>query len=394
VIYDVIIIGGGAAGLFCAIEAGKRRKKVLVIEHNAEVGRKIVISGGGRCNFTNINTRPENFISQNPHFCKSALAGYTPEDFVELVRKHKIPYYEKKLGQLFCRESSRAIVEMLLAECRSSHVRITTGSTVVNIIGPTVREYPPGEPLFTVETKTETYHSNKLVVACGGLSFPKIGASDLGYRIARQFKLKIVETRPSLVALVVAGKSRKQLAGVSIDAVVTAGKQSFRENILFTHRGLSGPAILQASNYWKKDEAVSVDLLPDSDAAQLLKRGSESRQNLGNYLSQFMPQRLAHELAAQHSMEKPLANLNKKEIERIGAAINDWQVKFRETEGYDRAEVTLGGVSTRELSSQTMESKKVPGLFFVGEIVDVTGWLGGYNFQWAWASGFAAGNAI
>lgn len=380
-----MIIGGGAAGLFCAIEAGKRRKKVLVIEHNAEVGRKIIISGGGRCNFTNIHTRAENFLSQNRHFCKSALSRYRPLDFVDLVKKHRIAYYEKKLGQLFCRESSRLIVDMLLAECRAARVEVRTGCAISGVVK---------ETDFIVETNHGVFETKNLVVACGGLSFPKIGASDLGFRIARQFGLKIIETRPSLVALVFEGKSNKQLAGVSIDAAVTAGKQSFRENILFTHRGLSGPAILQASNYWQKGSTVSVDLMPDRNAAELVAKGSSSRQTLGNYLSQYLPQRFAREFSDRNFRMKPMAELNKKEIEQIGRQINDWQVKFCETEGWDRAEVTLGGVSTSELSSQTMEAKRIPGLFFIGEVVDVTGWLGGYNFQWAWTSGFAAGNAI
>lgn len=383
--HDAIIIGGGAAGLFCAFSAGRRGKKVLVLEHNAEVGRKILISGGGRCNFTNIHTNPENFISQNPHFCKSALSRYSPQDFVNLVQKHKIAYYEKKLGQLFCRDSSRAIVEMLLAECRAARVEIKTGGSVTGV---------EKNKTFTVETSNGIFESNSLVVACGGLSFPKIGATDLGYRIARQFKLKIVETRPSLVALVLEGESYRSLAGVSLDTVVTAGKNSFRENILFTHRGLSGPAILQISNYWQKGNSISIDLLPDSNAITLLEKGHASNQTIGNYLSQFIPQRFTKDFAERNFPNKPLSQLNKKDLEKIGKSLNNWQVKFRETEGYDRAEVTLGGVSTAELSSQTMESKKIPGLYFIGEIVDVTGWLGGYNFQWAWASAFAAASAI
>ncbi len=383
--FDAIIIGGGAAGLFCAIEAGKRGKKVVVLEHNAEVGRKIIISGGGRCNFTNIHTRPENFISRNPHFCKSALSRYTPGDFVGLVKKHKIAYYEKKLGQLFCRDSSRLIVGMLLAECRAARVKIETGCKVSAVAK---------NDSFEVETNHGVFETRNLVVACGGLSFPKIGASDLGFRIARQFGLRIVEARPSLVALVFEGHGNKQLAGVSIDASVTLDKQSFRENILFTHRGLSGPAILQASNYWQGGTSVSIDLMPDRNAAELLAEGSSSRQTLGNYLSQFLPQRFARDFPDRNLSSRPIADLNKKEIEQIGRQINDWQVRFRETEGWDRAEVTLGGVSTGELSSQTMESNRVPGLYFIGEVVDVTGWLGGYNFQWAWSSGFAAGNAI
>lgn len=383
--YDAIIIGGGAAGLFCAIEAGKRGRKVLVIEHNAEVGRKIIISGGGRCNFTNVNTSSENFISQNPHFCKSALSRYTPQDFVDLVRKHKIGYYEKKLGQLFCRESSRQIVEMLLKECRNAGVEIKTLCSIANV---------SKNEDFVLETSQGVFEAKNLVIACGGLSFPKVGASDLGYRVARQFRLKIVETRPSLVALVLKGENFKQLSGVSVDAVVSVGKYSFRENILFTHRGLSGPAILQISNYWKHGEPVSFHLTPETDVMQQLAKNRQNRLNLCNFLGKFLPQRFADEFAMREFENKPLYQMNAGEIESVAKTLSDWQLRFRETEGYNRAEVTLGGVSTDELSSQTMESKKVAGLYFIGEVVDVTGWLGGYNFQWAWASGYAAGNSI
>lgn len=384
--YDAIIIGGGAAGLFCAIEAGKRGRRVAVIEHNAEVGRKIIISGGGRCNFTNTNTRAENFISQNPHFCKSVLAGYTSQDFVELVKKHKIPFYEKKLGQLFCRESSRAVLEMLLTECRKARVEIRTSCTVSGVTRSDV---------FEIETSQGVFTAEKLVIACGGLSFPKIGATDLGYRTACQFGLKIVETRPSLVALVMKGKDYSKLAGVSMDvSAATAGKQSFRENIVFTHRGMSGPAILQISNYWRCGEAVSFHLTPETDVVKLLAAHRTSRKNLGNFLGEFLPHRFAEVFAASECGNKPLYQMNDREVESVGQKLTDWLVNFSGTEGYDRAEVTLGGVSTNELSSQTMEAKKMAGLYFIGEVVDVTGWLGGYNFQWAWSSGYAAGNAI
>lgn len=383
-IYDAIIIGGGAAGLFCAFQAGRRGKRVLVIEHNAEVGRKILISGGGRCNFTNIHTKPENFISANPHFCKSALSRYSPEDLVQLVKKHRIPFYEKKLGQLFCSDTSRRIVDMLTSECRSAGVEIRTGCEVKAVDRDTD---------FHITTNRDVVRSGSLVVACGGLSFRKIGATDLGYRIARQFKLKIVETRPSLVAMVLAGGGRSDLAGVAIDADVRAGNQSFRENILFTHRGLSGPAILQISNYWRKDDAISIDLLPEMNAAELLGDGLNSQQMPVNFLSKYLPNRFTHALGGEMP-NKPVSQLTVKEITNIATRLNSWQVRFSETEGYDRAEVTLGGVSTAELSSTSMEAKRVPGLYFIGEVVDVTGWLGGYNFQWAWASGFAAGNAL
>lgn len=382
--FDAIVIGGGAAGLFCAIEAGRRGRKVLVIEHNTEVGRKIIISGGGRCNFTNIHTGPENFVSANPHFVRSALARYTPEDFIALVRRHKIAYYEKKLGQLFCRDSSRSIVEMLLAECRSARIRVETACTVTKV---------SGDGPFSVETSKGNFTSAALVVAAGGLSFPKIGATDIGYRIARRYGLKIEPTRPSLVPLVLARPIvSENLAGVSIDANVTADGVAFRENILFTHRGLSGPAILQASNYWRPADAVEIDLLPELDATQLLN--TQSRKKLSNFLAEHLPARFATAFVSARFKDRPIDQIPEAERERIAAALDHLTVKFRETEGWHRAEVTLGGVSTDELSSKTMETRRVPGLYFIGEVVDVTGWLGGYNFQWAWSSGHAAGTAI
>lgn len=384
--FDAIIIGAGAAGLFCAIQAGKRGRKVLVIEHNSQVGRKILISGGGRCNFTNINTKAENFISENPHFCKSALARFTPQDFIELVKKHRIEFYEKKLGQLFCRESARQIVEMLLKECEREKVRILNNCSVKNIRQTDTFEIETNQGIFTCEN---------LVVATGGLSFPKIGATDFGYKVARQFGLKIVPTLPSLVPLVFAnGKNFSRLAGVSLDALVSTGKKAFRENILFTHKGLSGPAILQISNYWERENQISIDLLPDENALELFEKNTSSKQTLENFLSKFLPNRFAEIFAADEFFNKPLNQLSKKEREKISEKLNDWKIFFGETEGYHKAEVTRGGISTNELSSQTMESKRVKGLFFIGEVVDVTGWLGGYNFQWAWASAFAAGNSL
>ncbi|MCU1288237.1 MAG: hypothetical protein JWN60_466 [Acidobacteria bacterium] len=390
--FDVIIIGAGAAGLFCAFEAGKRGRKVLVIEHNAQVGRKILISGGGRCNFTNIHTKPENFISENPHFSKSALARYTPQDFVELVKKHRIEYYEKKLGQLFCRESARQIVEMLLAECVRARVQIRTTCTVKE-----VKKIETSEKAFyEIETDQGEFACESLVIATGGLSFPKIGATDFGFRTARKFGLKIVETQPALVPLVFekSAKSYAKLAGVSVDALVSAGKNSFRENILFTHRGLSGPAVLQISNYWRKEKEITIDLLPTADAHEILKENEASKQNLDNFLSRFLPNRFAEIFTAEILQNKPVNQIGGKERLQIAENLNHWRVKFDETEGFHKAEVTRGGVSTSELSSQTMESKKHVGLFFIGEVVDVTGWLGGYNFQWAWASAYAASQAV
>lgn len=385
--YDVVIIGAGAAGLFCAAEAGKRGRKVLVVEHNAQVGRKILISGGGRCNFTNREVRAENFVSKNPHFCKSALARYTPGDFLELVKRHRIAFYEKKLGQLFCKNSAREIVEMLLEECRRAKVEIETNCAVK-----TIRK----NDAFEVATSRGTFACESLVVATGGLSFPKIGATDFGYRVARQFNLKIVETRASLVALVAsnAAQNFKKLAGISVDAAVSSGKEAFRENILFTHRGLSGPAILQISNYWRKGVKISIDLSPTADVLNLLEENRASKQNLDNFLSRILPNRFAEIFTAANFPNKPINQLSVKEIETIAGKLNDWQIEFSETEGYDKAEVTLGGVDTDELSSQTMEAKRVENLFFIGEVIDVTGWLGGYNFQWAWSSAFAAGQAV
>lgn len=380
--FDVIIIGGGAAGLFCAIEAGKRGRRTLVIEHNSQVGRKILISGGGRCNFTNKDVSANNFISQNPHFCKSALARYIPQDFIELVKKHKIQFYEKTLGQLFCRESARQIVEMLLTECEKAKVEIRVNCSVKTV---------SKTENFTVETNQGIFESESLVIATGGLSFPKIGATDFGYKIARQFGLKIVETRPSLVPLVFANQNFSKLAGVSIDSIVKSGKREFRENILFTHRGLSGPAILQISNYWNKEKPISIDLLPNENALEILENNQTSKQNLDNFLSKYLPNRFAESFVGN---SKPLNQISKKDLEKTAESINNWQVSFNETEGYHKAEVTLGGVSTDELSSQTMESKKVKGLYFIGEVMDVTGWLGGYNFQWAWSSGFACGQDV
>ncbi len=383
--FDAIIIGAGAAGLFCAIEAGKRGKIVLVIEHNTQIGRKILVSGGGRCNFTNIEVKAENFISNNPHFCKSALARYTSQDFVTLIKKHHIEFYEKTLGQLFCRESSRLIVEMLLAECAKAKVKIKTSCAVKNI---------RKTDFFEVETNQGVFATENLVIATGGLSFPKIGATDFGFKLARQFGLKIIETRPSLVPLISSKNNFTKLAGISVDSLVSSNKQSFRENILFTHRGLSGPAILQISNYWQKQKAVSIDLMPNLNALELLEQNRESKQNLDNFLGKFLPNRFAEIFTSNNFSNKPLNQLSRKEIEKIADNLNSWQILFDETEGWHKAEVTLGGVDTNELSSQTMESKKVKGLYFIGEVMDVTGWLGGYNFQWAWSSGFAAGQSL
>jgi predicted Rossmann fold flavoprotein len=384
--FDVVVIGGGAAGLFCAIEAGKRGRRTLVLEHNSEVGRKIVISGGGRCNFTNVNTQAENFLSQNHHFCKSALARYPAQDFVELVKKHRIPFFEKKLGQLFCRDNSRAIVKMLLDECDAARVKIICGGKVTNI---------SKSDHFRVNSDAGDFECKNLVIAAGGSSFPKIGATDFGYRIATQFGLKIVQTRPSLVPLIFAkGTDLAALAGVSIDSIVRSNGTSFRENILFTHRGLSGPAILQISNYWKRGEPVLIDLLPGADALEILETHRRSTQTVSNFLARYLPKKFADAFPPPSLVAKRMDQLTRAELEQMASDLKSWRVLFDETEGYHKAEVTLGGVSTDDLSSQTMQVKRVPGLYFIGEVVDVTGWLGGYNFQWAWSSGYAAGQAV
>ncbi|MDQ3635446.1 MAG: NAD(P)/FAD-dependent oxidoreductase [Acidobacteriota bacterium] len=384
--FDAIIIGAGAAGLFCAIEAGKRGRKVLLIEHNSQVGRKIIISGGGRCNFTNLDVRSENFISNNPHFSKSALARYTSIDFINLVKKHKIKFYEKKLGQLFCRERSQQIVEMLLYECEKANVKILTDCSV--------KKFDKNKH-FELETNKGIFTSENIVIATGGLSFPKIGATGFGYKIAQQFNIKITKTRPSLVPLIFAnGQNFAKLSGISIDSTAEFGKQTFRENILFTHGGLSGPAALQISNYWQENKPVKFNLLPDLDLFNLLEENRTSKQTLINFLGKFLPNRFAETFTNQNFQNKPLNQLSNKEMLKIADFINNWQVLFNETEGWHKAEVTLGGIDTNEISSQTMESKKVEGLYFIGEVLDVTGWLGGYNFQWAWSSGFAAGQII
>ncbi len=385
---DVVVIGGGAAGLLCAIEAGKRGRGVVVIEHAERVGKKIAISGGGRCNFTNINTSFDHFISANPHFCKSALACYTPADFISLVEKHGIPYHEKKFGQLFCDEGSRRIIEMLLHECEAAGVEIRCGSTVRSV---------EKEENFEVETETGRVVSQSLVVATGGLSIPTLGATDFGYRMARQFGLAIQAPRPALVPFTLATRAKSELtdlSGISVDALVSCREHQFRENILITHRGLSGPAILQVSSYWQPGAAIAINLLPEHDAGKLLREQQNREMELANFLSQFLPRRFAHAWCALNAPSQPLKRFTPAQVTDIAERLNHWEIIPSGTEGYKKAEVTAGGVATGELSSQTMEVKRVPGLYFIGEVVDVTGQLGGFNFQWAWASGYAAGQSV
>lgn len=383
--HDVIVIGGGAAGLFCAIEAGKRGRRVLVLEHSERVGKKIGISGGGRCNFTNLDTTANNFISANPHFCKSALARYSPQDFIALVEKHEILYFEKKLGQLFCRESSQQIIDLLLKECAAAGVVIRCACDV--------RAVGKIED-FILDTNQGRLTSSSLVIATGGLSIPMLGASDFGYRIARQFGLKIEEARPALVPFRLSPALLKVLAplsGISVAALVHADGAEFLENILVTHRGLSGPAVLQASLYWQPGRSIMIDLMPGTDACELLKEKADTGIELANVLAEHWPRRFAQAWLTLNAPSKPLKKFSDADLLSIDRKLHHWEIYPSGTEGFTKAEVTAGGVSTLELSSQTMEARRVPGLYFIGEVVDVTGQLGGYNFQWAWASGWAAG---
>jgi predicted Rossmann fold flavoprotein len=395
--YDVIILGAGAAGLMCAIEAGKRGQRVLVLERADRIGKKILISGGGRCNFTNLHTGPGNFFSANPHFAKSALARYTPADFVRLVEKYRIPYHEKKLGQLFCDRAASDITAMLEQECRDAGVEIRCNTKV--------REARKNEghkndlhesDQFTVQAEDASFGAPRLVVATGGLSIAKIGATSFGYDLARQFGLKIEPPRAALVPLVFSERDRKRwcdLAGVSTEVLASTRrmKQTFRENMLFTHRGISGPAILQISSYWDGKETIHLDLAPDRDlAADLRTRGHRDESSWKLLLREVLPRRFADRWLETY----PLAGNSDRVFADAERQLHGWEVRPEGTEGYGKAEVTAGGVDTGELSAKTMESKRVPGLFFIGEVVDVTGQLGGFNFQWAWASGFCAGQAM
>jgi predicted Rossmann fold flavoprotein len=389
--HDVLIIGGGAAGLMCALTAGQRGLRVLVIEHANRVGKKILMSGGGRCNFTNTGTTPANYLSANPHFCKSALARYTPSDFIEMVERHGIAYHEKELGQLFCDDSSKQIVKMLVDECEAVGVRIETSCSVEN-----VQRTDGG---FRLRTTRGTLSAPALVVACGGLSIPSMGASGFGYELARQFGHTVLPTRAGLVPLTLTGKHQEHLqnlSGVALPVEATCNGQSFRNFMLITHRGVSGPSILQISSYWRPSDDLRLNLLPYVDAFQLLREQQSVRPaaEFKTVLSDLLPRRFAQRLCELWLPNRPMKQFNEPQLREIAAQLQSWPLVASGTEGYRTAEVTLGGVDTDELSSSTMQSKKVPGLYFIGEVVDVTGWLGGYNFQWAWASGHAAGNAI
>lgn len=387
--YQVIIIGAGAAGLMCAIEAGKRHRRVLVLDHANKPGKKILLSGGGRCNFTNLDVSAENFISHNPHFCKSALSRYTPQQFIDLVREYKIPFHEKTLGQLFCDHKSKDILELLLAECEKNDVFTKLNNTVTKITKTSAGR-------FKINTNQGIYSSDSLVVATGGLSFPTMGASPFGYKIAKQFEIKTWPLRAGLVPLTLHNVDKERfaaLSGVSAVCIAENALQSFRENLLFTHRGLSGPAILQISSYWQPGEALRINLLPDIDLASELQSAIENRPNvlLKTLLTKYLPKSVIQTFLTKSLTQLEASALTPTHYEQLQAIFQDWQLKPNGTEGYRTAEVTLGGVDCNAISSKTMECLKVQGLYFIGEVLDVTGWLGGYNFQWAWSSGWAAG---
>ena len=387
--FDVIVIGAGAAGMMCAAVAAQRGRRVLLIEHAPKLAEKIRISGGGRCNFTNLHCRPENFLSANPNFCRSALARYTPQHFIALIERYGIAYHEKKLGQLFCDDSSQSIIDMLLAECDAGKVDWQMPCSVQSI------EKRAGG--YFLRADTGEYRCASLVIATGGLSIPKIGASPFGYKVAEQFGLNIIAPRPALVPLAFDANELARygdLSGVSIDTAVSCNGGRFRENLLLTHRGLSGPAILQISSYWTPGVPLHIDLLPDLPAEPLLFANRRSTALPSTLLSDHLPRRFAQQWCEAMSATRPIDQMSDKALRALAASLHDWQVKPSGTTGYAKAEVTLGGVDTDELSSKTMEAKRTPGLYFIGEVVDVTGHLGGFNFQWAWASGFCAGQFV
>ncbi|MBD3668160.1 MAG: NAD(P)/FAD-dependent oxidoreductase [Kangiella sp.] len=391
---DVIIIGAGAAGLMCGITAGQRDRSVAILDHANKVGKKILMSGGGRCNFTNYYAEPANYLSHNPHFCKSALSRYTQWDFIALVEKHGIPYHEKKLGQLFCDNKAKDIVNMLLDECAQAGVDVRTDCSI--------QQVDKVDDGFIIQSSQGKWHCQSLVIASGGLSIPTMGATGFGYDIAKQFGLKLFPTYAALVPFTLTPKLLEQFAGLSgtsADALVSCNGQSFRENILFTHRGLSGPSILQISSYWQPGDAISINLYPDLDLYEHLKQLQQERPkaHINTVLAEQLTKKLADRLCEIWFLayaQKPLAELSNEALQTIAEQLQNWQLKPTGTEGYRTAEVTMGGVDTDEVSSKTFEAKKVQGLYFIGEVLDVTGHLGGFNFQWAWASGFAAGQYV
>ena len=386
--FDVIVVGAGAAGMMSAIEAGKRGRKVLLVDHAKKIGEKIRISGGGRCNFTNIHTHPSKFISNNPKFVISALKQYTQNNFIDLIKKHNIKFHEKKLGQLFCDESAQQIIDMLLLECETANVVLKKDTTINDI--------DKQDDKYFIVVGSDKYFCESLIVATGGLSIPKIGASKFGYDIAQKFNLKVIETLPALVPLTFSEKILaicKELTGLSVEAVVSFKKTFFEEGMLFTHRGLSGPSILQISSYWKLGDNIKVNLSPKLDVDKFLndRKISSPKQDIGVIVSEILPKRLAHIICNENNVNGNICELSNKVLTSLSNSINAWVINPIGTEGYRTAEVTLGGIDTEEISSKTMMSNKHPGLFFIGEVVDVTGHLGGYNFQWAWSSGYVAG---
>jgi len=395
--FDLAVIGAGAAGMMCAAVASQRGKRVVLIDHATRLAEKIRISGGGRCNFTNLHAGPNNFLSENPHFCKSALSRYTPQDFLSLMKRHQIAWHEKHKGQLFCDDSAEDIIRMLKAECDAGKVDWRMGCKVDE-----VQKQEPGG--FLLQTSAGVIRTAQVVIACGGLSIPKIGATDFAHKVARQFGLKIIEPRPALVPLTFDSKAWEPfvpLSGISLEVDIETGEKKsrtvFREDLLFTHRGLSGPAVLQISSFWEPGKAIRINLLPEVDVAEdLVGNKSTIKKNLANHLSQYLPTRLVDGLLTAHGFagDARVADMQDKRLRLLGEKLNRWELIPNGSEGYRKAEVTRGGVDTRELSQQSMMANKVPGLYFIGEAVDVTGWLGGYNFQWAWASGTAAGLAI
>lgn len=385
---DVLIVGAGAAGMMCALTAAQRGQKVVLLDHSSKLAEKIRISGGGRCNFTNLNTKPDNYLSQNPHFCRSALARFTPQHFIAMLDRHGIGYHEKTLGQLFCDDGSEAIIAMLKSECDAAGVRWCMPCSVEKI---------DHSDAFYVSTPRGRFRAASLVIASGGLSIPKIGATPFGYKVAEQFGVPMTKLKPGLVPLSFHPEEwapYAELSGASVDAVVSFGKQSFRENLLFTHRGLSGPAILQISSYWEPGRPLSIDLLPEQDLREIFTQQRSSKMLLSNFLAQYLPKRFAEIVATHWQVNKPLNQYAEKELRALADRLKDWQITPTGTLGYSKAEVTCGGVDTHALSSKTMECTAVPGLYFIGEVLDVAGQLGGYNFQWAWASGYAAGQAV
>ena len=388
---DVIIIGAGASGLMCAIEAGKRGRKVLVLDHANRAGKKILMSGGGRCNFTNYTVEPSHYLSNNPHFCKSALSRYTQWDFLALITKYQIPFHEREHGQLFCNDSAKDILGLLLQECVAAGVVIQLNTTI-----DTIASSAEG---FQLNTAQGGYQSQSLVVATGGLSIPKMGATPLGYKIAQQFGIPVVPTRAGLVPLTLQPSDKalfSPLSGIAVPCIVSNERQQFKENVLFTHRGLSGPAILQISSYWLAGEFIEINLLPDSDLEMCLKetRQQKVKSSLKTVLDYYLPKRLVTCLIPEELLNLPMPDLSDRHIQQVASQLHQWTIRPNGTEGYRTAEVTVGGIDCNALSSKTMESKQVPSLYFIGEVVDVTGWLGGYNFQWAWSSAWCAGQYV